>query len=114
MSFVKEHVLRTFGDDGATTTARYYAQFEYAAFWCIRMLSRNEGIVAVIPEGVEDVVVVRHDGTGNSYELHQVKTRDESQGPWNTADVLPILCKAYNHRHAFAGRVKFCFVSIQM
>jgi len=111
MSYVKEQVLRTFGDEGAETLARFFAQLEYTAFWCIRMLHGDADIVAVIPEGVEDVTIVRQ----HVHELHQIKTRDESQGPWTTALVLPILCKAYNHRHAFPGRsCCFHFVSNQI
>jgi len=35
---IKEQVLREFGDHGADTLERYFAQIEYTAFWCIRML----------------------------------------------------------------------------
>lgn len=110
MTSIKDQVLREFGDKGADTLERYFAQIEYTALWCIRMLRDAEGISAVIPEGVEDVVIVRQD----VYELHQVKTRDESQGPWTTAEVLPILCQQYHRRKAFPGECRFYFVSDQM
>lgn len=110
MTNIKAQVLREFGDEGADTLARYFAQIEYTAFWCIQMLIDAQGIEAVIPEGVEDVVVIR----GDIHELHQIKTRDESQGPWTTADVLPILCQQYNRRNAFLGKCRYYFVSNNM
>ncbi len=110
MASIKERVLREFGDEGADTFGRYWAQVEYTAFWCIRMLRENERIEAVIPEGIEDVVIVR-DGM---HELHQVKTRDESQGPWTTADVLPVLCQQYHRGRAFDGHCEYHFVSNQV
>src|SRR5438105_1585594 len=96
---IKAQVLRDFGDTGADTLERYFAQIEYTAYWCIRMLLPAESIACVIPEGVEDLVIGRNAVT----ELHQVKTRDESQGPWSTADVIPILCQQYHRRKAFDG-----------
>lgn len=110
MSRIKEQVLREFGDHGADTLERYFAQVEYTAFWCIRMLRDAEGIEAVIPEGVEDVVVLQR----GVYRLRQVKTRGESQGPWTTADVLPILCQQYHRRHAFPPECRYHFVSNQI
>jgi hypothetical protein len=89
---INQQVLREFGDIGADTLRRYAAQIEYTAFWCIRMLPESEAIEAVIPEAVEDVLVIR----ANQHELHQVKTRDESRGPWTLAEVLPILCAQYH------------------
>ncbi|MGA2607642.1 MAG: dsDNA nuclease domain-containing protein [Terriglobia bacterium] len=111
MGKIKEQVLREFGDAGADTLDRYAAQIDYTVFWCIRMLRPEEGIDGVIPEGVEDVVLVRP----ASIELHQIKTRDESQGPWTTNEVVPILCKQYYHRRAFPNRNHFFhFVSERM
>jgi hypothetical protein len=110
MTKIKAQILREFGDHGADTLERYFAQVEYTGYWCIRMLLRTERIIAVIPEGVEDVVVIR----GHVHELHQVKTRDEGQGPWTTAEVLPILCKQYYHCTAFDEPCQFHFVSDQM
>ncbi|GAB4237318.1 MAG: hypothetical protein Kow00121_64430 [Elainellaceae cyanobacterium] len=107
MSRIKEQALRELGDQGADTLERYFAQIEYTAYWCIRMLIDAESIQAVIPEGGEDVVVLRR----GIYELHQIKTRDESQDPWTTADVLPILCKQYYGRTFFSGDCCFHFVS---
>jgi len=110
MREVKEKVLREFGDKGAETLERYFAQIEYTAFWCIRMLRPNEYIEAVIPEGVEDVVIKRN----GIHELHQVKTRDEKPGPWPFQDVLTILCQQYHRRKAFFSKCQFHFVSNQI
>jgi hypothetical protein len=74
------------------------------------MLSSSSGILGVIPEGVEDVVIIRD----TVFELHQVKTRDESQGPWMSTEVLPILCKQYHHRQAFTTQCQFHFASNQV
>ncbi len=109
MKRVKELALREFGDHGAETLERYFAQIEYTAYWCIRMLYQEEGIKFVIPEGVEDVVIARI----GVFELHQVKTRDEGQDPWTTAEVLPILCQQYNRRRAFKNNCCYHFVSDQ-
>ena len=59
MISIKQQVLREFGDHGADTLKRYFAQIEYTAYWCIRMLRDAEGIDAVIPEGVDDVLLIR-------------------------------------------------------
>lgn len=108
---LKDAVLREFGDDGAETLDRYFAQVEYTALWCIRLLRSASGVSAVIPEGVEDVVIERTE----TVELRQVKTRDEGQGPWTTAEILPILCKLYHHRRAYpAAHHQFHFVSDRM
>jgi hypothetical protein len=108
---LRDRVLREFGDAGAETLARYVVQVEYTAFWCIRMLRSSEDIQEVVPEGVEDVLIVRP----SRRELHQVKTRDEGRGPWTTADVLPILCQQYQRRLAFPGAdCCFHFVSNRM
>jgi hypothetical protein len=107
---IKELCLREFGDQGAETLERYFAQIAYTAFWCIRMLYSHEGIEAVIPEGYEDVVVIRK----GVYELHQVKTRQESRGPWSMSEVLAILCQQYNRRSFFPSACLFHFVSNQM
>jgi hypothetical protein len=105
---LSDAVLKLYGDEGAETLRRFYAQIDYTALWCTRLLCNKEGIQAVLPEAVEDLVVVRNDRV----DLHQVKTRDESQGPWKTAEVLPLLCKMYHHRKAFAvGKCEFHFVS---
>lgn len=107
MSRIKEQTLRELGDQGADTLERYFAQVEYTAYWCIRMLIDAEGIRAVIPEGGEDIVVFQQ----GIYKLYQIKTRDESQNPWTTAEVLPILCKQYQARKIFSGKCRFYFVS---
>jgi len=107
---LKDPILLEFGDQGAETLERYVAQIEYTIYWCLRLLYPAEGLETVIPEGVEDVAVRRH----GIYELHQVKTRDESQGPWTCADVLPVLCKLYSKSRAFDGECRYVFATNQM
>jgi Cap4-like dsDNA endonuclease family protein len=109
MTKIKQQVLREFGDDGADTLRRYFAQLEYTAYWCIRMLRSGEAIEAITPEGVEDLVIKREGIT----ELHQVKTRGEGRGMWTISDVLPILCQQYHRRKAFPSPCRFYFVSDQ-
>jgi hypothetical protein len=111
LTLLRDKVLREFGDQGADTLDRFFTQIEYTASLCISMLNSKEGIEHVIPEGGDDVVVVRL----GVYEFHQVKTKDESQGPWTTADVLPILCGQYHRRKIYpAADCHFHFVSEQM
>lgn len=102
-----EAAVRQFGDDGAQTFQRYFTQFQYTAFWCIRMLRPAESIVSVTPEVVDDVVIERLD----CVEIHQVKTRDESRGAWTVAEILPILCAQFLRRSAFQGLCRVHFVS---
>lgn len=104
---VKELVLRKFDDTGADTLEKYWAQFEYTAYWCVHLLIPRSGIMRVIPEGVDDVTLVKD----TCYELHQVKCRDESQPPWTTADILPIICSQYARRSAFGLPCQYYFVS---
>lgn len=104
---LKEAVLRELGDQGADTLARYWAQLEYTAHWCMRMLRQCTGIRGVVPEGGEDLVI-EYEGR---HELHQIKTRDESRGPWTTAEVLPILCAQYARGRRLGGNRTYVFVS---
>lgn len=103
----KELVLRKYDDTGANTLNKHWAQIEYTAYWCIHLLIPQSGVVGVIPEGVDDVLLVKR----SHLELHQVKCRDESQPPWTTAEVLPILCGQYLRRNAFEQPCQFHFVS---
>lgn len=110
-TLLRQKVFREFGDQGADTLDRYITQIEYSASLCVRMLNAKEGIEWVIPEGGDDVVVVRN----GIYELHQVKTKDESQGTWTTAEVLPILCGQYHRREIYpTASCNFHFISEQM
>jgi len=109
-SFQQQPVSAIADDSGADTLRRFYAQIEYTAYWCIRLLVVSEGLQAVVPETVEDVVLVRAD----RYELHQVKTRDESRGPWTLTELQPILSKLFIHRGVFDKPCSFCFVSNQL
>lgn len=103
----KELILRIYDDMGADTLDKYWAQIEYTAYWCTHLLIPQSGIKGVIPEGIDDVVLVKE----SYFELHQVKCRDESQPPWTTAEVIPILCDQYLRRTAFNQPCKFHFVS---
>lgn len=107
MTRAKDLIFRLFGDVGADTIQKTWAQIEYTGYCCIRMLSPASGIVAVTPEGVDDVTL----DCGSRRELHQVKCRDESQLPWTIAEVLPILCGQYHRRKAFNEPCEFHFVS---
>jgi Cap4 dsDNA endonuclease len=111
MNELKEKVLREFGDHGADTLARYFAQIHYTVYWCIRMLRNKEEIEAVIPESGDDLVILQR----GTYAFYQVKTRGESRGPWMIADILPILCQQYYRRNMFpSADCRFHFVSDQM
>lgn len=103
----KELVLRKYDDTGADTLEKHWAQIEYTAYWCIHLLIPQSSIKGVIPEGIDDVTLIKE----NCFELHQVKCRDESQPPWTTAKVLPILCSQYLRRTAFNRPCQFHFVS---
>jgi hypothetical protein len=104
---VKELILREFGDQGADTFEKHWAQLEYTAYWCIHLLAPPSQILGVIPEGVDDVIII----WGVCRELHQVKCRDEIQPPLTTAEILPILCQQYHRRLAFSEPCHFHFVS---
>lgn len=111
MPSLLQKVFKEFGDQGADTLSRFFTQIEYTASLCIGMLDSKEGIDYVIPEGGDDVVVVRR----GVHELHQVKTKNESHGTWTTADVLPILCSQYRRRKIYpTAECHFHFVSEQM
>ena len=103
---LRERALREVGNEGADTLSRYFAQIQYTALWCIRMLG-DRSIKAVLPETVEDVVIVRSEVC----ELRQVKTRNESSGNWTTEKVLPVLSKQYNHRMRFNCECQYHFIS---
>ena len=105
---LKSKVLERFGDEGASTLDRYFAQLEYTAAWCVRLLDPAWRVRLVIPEAVEDLVVIRN----GVFELRQIKTRDESVGAWRTVEVVPILAAQYYRSHFFGERrFSFHFVS---
>lgn len=107
---IEEQVLAAFNDAGPDTIRRYVSQVEYAALWCVRMIKPGSDIQGVIPEGIDDVTVMR-DGV---CELYQVKTRTESAGAWRFSDVLPVILKQYAKRKAYKGHTTFHFVSNRM
>jgi hypothetical protein len=105
---LRHNVLELFGDHGADTLDRYFAQIEYTAVWCARMLDPRQRVRVVIPEAVEDLVVIRR----GRIELRQVKSRNESVGAWSLSEVLPILASQYARSYAFGPRrFSFHFVS---
>jgi hypothetical protein len=84
------------------------SQIEYSAVWCARMLDLRNRVRVVIPEGVEDLVVLR----AGRFELRQVKSRDESVGAWSITNVMPVLGAQYGRSYAFGSRAfSFHFVS---
>lgn len=85
MNRAKELVLRVYDDTGADTLEKHWAQIEYSAYWCAHLLLPSSGIKGVIPEGIDDVTLVKD----NCYELHQVKCRDSGSG--TIAKALPLL-----------------------
>src|SRR5690348_12853129 len=101
---LRADVLQLFGDHGADTLDRFFAQLEYTAVWCARMLDPRENVRVVIPEAIEDLVVIRH----GRFELRQVKCRDESVGAWSISDAVPILGAQYTRAYAFGYR-RFTF-----
>jgi hypothetical protein len=107
MNRVKDFILREYGDQGADTFEKQWAQIEYTAYWCIHLIMPNSGILSITPEGVDDLNLERAD----CRELYQVKCRDDTQRPWTTAEVLPILCQQYHRRLAFPEPCQFHFVS---
>lgn len=105
---LRRDIFEIFGDHGADTLDRYFAQIEYTAVWCVRMLDARERVRAVIPEAVDDLLVIRN----GRFELRQVKSRDESVGAWSIADVIPILAAQYTRSFAFGPRsFSFHFIS---
>jgi hypothetical protein len=107
VSRLKEKVLEAVGDQGADMIANVWSQIEYTAYWCIRSLHDGEEIKSVAPETGDDVVVER----SGLRELRQVKTREESRGPWTTGEVLEVLCGQYWRRRLYPDPWRFCFVS---
>ena len=104
---LKDALLRTVDDSGAETLRRYFAQLQYTAAYCVRMLRADSDIEAVVPEVGEDLVIERSDRD----ELRQVKTRTESVGAWRLPDLLAVLCKQYALRGHFRPGCTFHFVS---
>jgi len=89
---LSQSVIKLYGDDGAEMFRHYFPQLEYTAYWCIEMLNEKSDILSVIPETLDDVLIEKK----HLCELHQVKTRNESQGPWTISEVLKVLCKSYS------------------
>ncbi len=88
---------------GAQTGRRYEYQYELAALESLRLLTEND-CVCVYCEWHDDFVVEKSDTT-LTYEFHQVKTRNLSQGPWTLGNVFglgrrPAMKKASGTRTA--------------
>lgn len=105
---VKDRMLTDLGDTGADTFQRYFAQIEYTAFWCSRMLVPAEQILRVVPETYEDVLIDRHYGVS---ELHQVKTRQQNQRAWSWSDLVPVLAEMYSRGEALRRPFEYVFCS---
>jgi hypothetical protein len=83
-------VLSKFGDHGSESSRRDKFQEEFAMYLCIEMLG-DPNIDYVICEYGEDVVLQRQD----SFELFQVKTKQESVNAWRLDDLLPVIAKSF-------------------
>lgn len=101
-----DRILEKFGDHGAESSRRDEFQKHYAAHWCIEMLW-DDSITEVICEYGEDVVVAR----SKSYELHQVKTRQESMSDWQLNDLIHVFAKSFAMAPYFGDVIKCCFIS---
>lgn len=103
---MEDKIIAKFGDHGADSSRRDRFQEHFAAYYCVQMLF-DGSILEVICEYGEDVVVNRNQG----YELHQVKTKQESVSEWNLADLYPIIAKTFAMVPYFDKVKKCCFVS---
>lgn len=103
---MSDEILDKFGDHGAETSRRYEFQKHYAAHWCIEMLS-DTSITEVLCEYGEDVVINRR----CIYELHQVKTKQESVDDWKWEDLVDPVGKSFAMVPYFGNVSKCCFVS---
>jgi len=101
-----DRILEKFGDHGAESSRRDEFQKHYAAHWCIEMLC-DDSINEVICEYGEDIVVTRN----KSYELHQVKTRQESMSDWQLNDLIHVFAKSFAMTPYFGNVTKCCFIS---
>ena len=71
-------------DWGSDTLARFRYQAEVTLPYCLAMLSRQEDVLAVVPEHLEDIALK----TTTGWRFLQVKTRDPERGLWTASDLL--------------------------
>jgi hypothetical protein len=77
-----DQVLST-RDPGDETARRFRFQWTYAAITCCGLLDDTQDLSEVFCEHHEDVLIKHNDGTFSGL---QVKTREQDQPPWKTAD----------------------------
>lgn len=104
--YMLDVIIERFGDFGAESSRRDEFQKHYAAYCCIEMLF-DQSISEVICEYGEDIVI----GRNGVYELHQVKTKQESVDDWKLDDLIPIIAKSFAMVPYFGSVSKCCFVS---
>ncbi len=71
-------------DWGSDTLARYRYQAEVTLPYCVSALLRENDIVAVVPEHLEDIALE----TNTGWRFLQVKSRNPERGLWTLADLL--------------------------
>ncbi len=103
---MRDTILEKFGDHGADSSRRDRFQEHYAAQWCLKMLS-DTSISEVICEYGEDIVINKN----GIFELHQVKTKQESVDEWKLADLIPIIGKTFAMAPYFGEVSRCCFIS---
>ena len=71
-------------DWGSDTLSRFRYQAEATLPYCLSMLSSNDGILAVIPEYLEDIALETECG----WRFLQVKTRNPERGLWTVSHLF--------------------------
>ena len=71
-------------DWGPDTLARFRYQAEVTLPYCLAVLASEHGILAVLPEHLEDIALK----TTSGYRFLQVKTRDPERGLWTASALL--------------------------
>lgn len=105
------HLVWPTGDPGADTASRYRFQWTWAAIVCCMLFDESSDVKEIFCEHHEDVLLKHGDGT---FTGHQVKTRDEDQGPWRADDeaVLNACSRFAKLEKQFPGRFRqFCFLT---
>ena len=69
-------------DWGADTIDRFRYQAEVTLPYCLAVVTRNKGILAVLPEHLEDIALQ----TDQSWRFLQVKSRNPERGLWTATD----------------------------
>ena len=71
-------------DWGADTLDRFRYQAEVTLPYCLAVVTRNKGILAVLPEHLEDIALQ----TDQGWRFLQVKSRNPERGLWTATDLL--------------------------